>query len=106
MGDEWVRVVFPAARAVQVDDGVLGLTNEAFIVQRGTHVFDLGTPLNFTPPRITQAIAGTTQTNPFILTFTQNAAPQETAAPVQEASPQVSGRKPSRPRRRPRKTPR
>lgn len=98
MGDEWVVAVFSAARPVEVDGTVTGLTNEAFIVQRGTHLFDLGAPPNYEPPSITCSVAGTTQSSPLILTFKPAMAQEESAVEAPAA-------RPSKPRRARRKKP-
>jgi hypothetical protein len=72
--DEWVLVQFPGDRSVFVDDGLLGRTNNKFVVQRGAHTFHLGDPRDYTPPLIQCMVVGTSQDHPMILVFTRRVA--------------------------------
>jgi len=49
--DEYVRVLYPEDRVVYMDGQPYGRTGQLLTVQRGTHVFDLGQPLDYRPPQ-------------------------------------------------------
>jgi hypothetical protein len=67
--DEVVMVSYVAARDVYVDGTRCGTTNSLFHVQTGTHRFDLGQPVTYTPPSITTLVAGTSPLAPLMLKF-------------------------------------
>jgi hypothetical protein len=66
---QYVRVVFPGSRQVEVDDTLCGVTNDVLIVQEGTHRFDLGDPVNYSPAFDQRVVSGTTPGNPLVITF-------------------------------------
>jgi hypothetical protein len=69
--DQFVIVSFPDSRTVFVDGTPCGPTNEVMTVERGTHRFDLGDPLDYDPPSIVKFVVGTTEQNPMRLAFTK-----------------------------------
>jgi hypothetical protein len=66
---EFVTVTFPRVRDVQMDGAPEGKTGDLIGVQRGHHIFDLGVPLDYTPPNRTEVVAGTSQDRPMIIEF-------------------------------------
>ena len=58
---EFVLVTFPTLRAVRLDGAQQGQTGQIIGVQRGTHLFDLGTPQDYTPPLVQTVVANTSQ---------------------------------------------
>lgn len=67
--DETVVVKYVAARDVYVDGVLCGKTNELFSVETGTHRFDLGVPLTYTPVDVTALVEGTTPLGPCRIKF-------------------------------------
>jgi hypothetical protein len=67
---EFVKVLFPASRRVNVDQAPQGLTGEVIRVQAGIHRFDLGTPRNYTPSGQRLPVSGTTLSTPLEIVFT------------------------------------
>ena len=63
--DEWVLVQFAEDKIVFVDGTECGKTNVPFIVQRGTHTFDLGEPTI----TVTRRVFGTTKADPMVIVF-------------------------------------
>ena len=49
---EFVLVTFPRVRPVRMDGATQGHTGQMIAVQRGVHIFDLGLPLDYTPPSV------------------------------------------------------
>lgn len=47
--DEYVVVVYPDDRAVYLDGQPFGRTGQLLTVQRGTHTFALGLPVDYRP---------------------------------------------------------
>ena len=66
---EFVKVTFPESRGVQMDGAPEGNTGDVLSVQRGHHIFDLGEPVDYTPPSRTEVVAGTSQDHPMIIPF-------------------------------------
>jgi hypothetical protein len=66
---ETVIVTFPRVRTVRVDDATQGQTGQVIHVQRGVHKFDLGLPLDYTPPSVQRPVANTTPDAPLIVEF-------------------------------------
>lgn len=66
---QWVIVTFPDLRDVYVDGVQSGQTNETLAVGDGTHLFDLGLPLNYDPPAVHQPVSGTTYNSPLEVPF-------------------------------------
>lgn len=87
---EFVTVTFPRVRDVQMDGAPEGQTGDLIGVQRGHHIFDLGLPLDYTPPSRTEVVAGTSQDRPMIIAF-------EPAPSVDMARPRSAPRPPAAP---------
>jgi hypothetical protein len=66
---ENVFVEYVASRTVYVDGTKCGETNEVFLVETGTHTFDLGKPVTYTPPAVTLQVKNTTPLDPLVITF-------------------------------------
>jgi len=66
---EYVKVIYPTRRMVYIDGDQNGYTNEVLRVDAGTHVFELGTVLNFEPSFRRATIEDTTVFEPFEITF-------------------------------------
>jgi hypothetical protein len=66
---QWVIVTFPDSRDVYVDGVQSGQTNETLAVGDGTHLFDLGLPLNYDPPAVHQQVSDTTYNSPLEVPF-------------------------------------
>jgi hypothetical protein len=66
---EFVVVHYPTPRNVNVDGSLQGPTEQELHVQRGTHAFDLGMPLDYTPPGFTLQVKNTQTGNPLELFF-------------------------------------
>lgn len=69
--DQWILVQFPHPRGVLIDDTPCGQTNQAILVQLGTHTVKLAGPADYSPLSITRQIVNTTQTKPMVLVFKQ-----------------------------------
>lgn len=67
--DEYVEVQYDTTRDVYVDGTLCGTTNKLMTVQRGTHIFDLGTPITYAPASITQLVQNTSTLAPMTLKF-------------------------------------
>jgi hypothetical protein len=87
---EFVTVTFPRVRDVQMDGAPEGQTGDLIGVQRGHHIFDLGLPLDYTPPSRTEVVAGTSQDRPMIIAF-------EPAPSFEMARPRSAPRPPAAP---------
>jgi hypothetical protein len=68
---QWAIVNFPDSRDVYIDGVQSGQTNETLAVGDGTHLFDLGLPLNYDPPAVHQPVSGTTYNSPAEIDFTK-----------------------------------
>jgi hypothetical protein len=68
---EYVKVTYPADRAVRVDGDECGNTNEVLRVDAGTHVFDLGAPSDYAPDSREVDVEGTTALVPLVIAFTR-----------------------------------
>ena len=66
---EYVKVIYPTRRMVYVDGEQNGYTNQVLRVDAGTHVFELGTVLNFAPSFRRATIQDTTVFEPFEIAF-------------------------------------
>ncbi len=66
---EYVRVIFPEQRDVFVDGDKMGRTNRKFRIGRGTYVFDLGDPQDYTPASRTKTVKNTTEDEPLEVPF-------------------------------------
>lgn len=67
--DETVLVKYSAKRYVYVDDELCAVTNRKFIVETGTHKFDLGEPLTYEPSSVTVQVTDTTPLEPYVIVF-------------------------------------
>jgi hypothetical protein len=54
---QWVIVTFADSRGVYIDGVQSGQTNQPLAVGDGTHLFDLGLPLNYDPPAVHQPLS-------------------------------------------------
>jgi hypothetical protein len=68
---EFAIVTFPAVRAVIVDNAEMGQTGQILRLQRGTHTFDLATPLDYRPESQTITLTGTSFEDPREVVFTE-----------------------------------
>lgn len=66
---QFVRVNYLRSRNVYIDGVRSGKTNRILRVDEGTHAFDLGPDLNYTPSSITRQVTGTTAITPMELHF-------------------------------------
>ena len=66
---EFVRVIHPAKRSVNVDGVRTGDTNEVLQMDAGTHKFDLGVPVDYEPASQNVVVAGTTVLLPMKVVF-------------------------------------
>ena len=66
---EYVKVVYPTKRLVYIDGEQNGYTNEVLRVDAGTHVFELGSVLNFEPSFRRTTVKGTTVFEPLEIVF-------------------------------------
>lgn len=92
---QFVRVLYWRSRNVEIDNTISGSTNEVLMVEEGTHRFDLGQPLNYTPPFIDLVVTGTTPSKPMEITFTPLEAsampvPMAAAAPARASTAKKS----------------
>ena len=86
---EFVLVTFPTLRAVRMDGAQQGQTGQIIGVQRGTHLFDLGIPQDYAPPRVQAVVANTTQMQPLVIPFQAAAL----LVPAGRRAKKVAGRK-------------
>ena len=66
---EFVIATFPTVRWVRADGSRQAQTGQIFGVELGTHVFDLGSPHDYDPPRVKTAVINTSQTAPLVIGF-------------------------------------
>jgi len=86
---EFVLVTFPTLRAVRMDGAQQGQTGQIIGVQRGTHLFDLGIPQDYAPPRVQAVVANTTQMQPLVIPFQ----PAALLVPAGRRAKKAAGRK-------------
>jgi hypothetical protein len=86
---EFVLVTFPTLRAVRMDGAQQGQTGQIIGVQRGTHLFDLGSPQDYAPPRVQAVVASTTQMQPLVIPFQ----PAALLVPAGRRAKKAAGRK-------------
>ena len=67
---EYVKVTYPANRLVYINGDQGGNTNEVLRIQAGTHVFDLGKPVDYEPASQKVEVEGTTVLVPMVVAFT------------------------------------
>jgi hypothetical protein len=68
---EYVIVAYTTERSVYVDGEENGPTNTVLRIDAGTHVFDLGEPVDYEPASREVAVEGTTVLEPMKVTFEQ-----------------------------------
>jgi hypothetical protein len=66
---EFVLVTFPRVRPVRMDGATQGQTGQIIGVQRGVHIFDLGSPMDYTPPSVQTRVTNTTSAAPLVVAF-------------------------------------
>jgi len=88
---EFVLVTFPTLRAVRMDGAQQGQTGQIIGVQRGTHLFDLGSPQDYAPPRVQAVVANTTQMQPLVIPFQPAALPVPVGGPPPGSAPMAEG---------------
>jgi hypothetical protein len=95
---EYVRVLFARSRNVEMDNTIIGKTNDVLMVEAGFHRFDLGQPVNYVPAFLDRVVQGTTPASPMDITFqTVSAAVAADSARIPvKADPEPA---PARPRR-------
>lgn len=100
MAIQFVKVIFPTKRTVNVDHLELGETGEVLPMDAGHRIFDLGTPLDYTPGSQTIRVGGTTKSTPKLVVFTPVAAgsaiePGTLPAPRPKMAKRVGAGKPT-----------
>lgn len=66
---EFVKVTYPSVRRVNLDGGPCGETGDVLKTSAGTHDFDLGAPLDYTPSSQTIQVRNTSKLSPLIVAF-------------------------------------
>jgi hypothetical protein len=66
---EFVRVLYPSERDVEIDNTIVGKTNQVLLVETGTHRFDLGEPVDYEPRFKDVNVIGTIPANPLGILF-------------------------------------
>src|SRR5215510_3627941 len=84
---EFVIVTFPVVRGVRMDGAPEGQTGEVINVERGTHRFDLGEPLDYQPPRQRVRVFNTSELAPMVIAFDPIVDDIETPAPAPPPPP-------------------
>jgi hypothetical protein len=79
---EFAIVIFPTIRGVNVDDAPMGQTCDILRLQRGTHIFDLGFPENYSPKNQRITLTGTSFERPRAVVFTQVSRARSAARPA------------------------
>ena len=100
---EFVLVTFPTLRAVRMDGAQQGQTGQIIGVQRGTHLFDLGSPQDYAPPRVQAVVANTTQMQPLVIPFQPAALPVPVGGPPPGSAPMAEAERSPRAGRRAKK---
>lgn len=100
---EFVLVTFPTLRAVRLDGAQQGQTGQIIGVQRGTHLFDLGSPQDYTPPLVQTVVANTSQMQPLVIPFQPAALPVPVGGPPPGSAPMAGGERSPRAGRRAKK---
>jgi len=65
--EQWVKVTYPEAREVFIDNQSAGPTNTKLIVGEGHHVFGLGGAVNYRPPSVEKNVVGTSEEFPMVI---------------------------------------
>ena len=90
---EFVVVTFSNTRGVNINGAPRGQTGQLLRLQAGTHNFDLGRPLDYTPSSVMTPVRGTTFAAPMIIAFLPLTAAERRAARSMTATPPAAGRK-------------
>lgn len=98
---EFFIVPFPADRRVFVDGGPNGRTNRVQSVERGSHTFDLGEPVDYMPDAQFTSVTDTSIERPQVIMFEPLALEGVAAGVVVE---EAAAPPPARPVRKARKT--
>jgi hypothetical protein len=69
MVEESVIVAYEMERDVFMDGARCGTTNELITIPIGTHTFDLGQPVTYSPQKVTKLVYGTSPLTPLVITF-------------------------------------
>lgn len=64
---EYVIIRYPNDRKVNIDGKEAGGTNQTLMVSPGHHIFDLGEPFDYKPPKINAQVKNTTSITPLII---------------------------------------
>ncbi|MDW2170142.1 PEGA domain-containing protein [Vibrio sp. 1567] len=70
---EYVIVNYPYIRDVYIDGVQNGQTNDVLYIDAGTHTFDLGCPVDYTPVEQDVTVYGTSVLTPMEITFSSEA---------------------------------
>jgi hypothetical protein len=102
MAIQFVKVIYPTTRTVNVDHLELGDTGELLKMDAGHRIFDLGAPLDYMPGSQTVRVGGTTRDKPLLVVFTPIVAIAETTpdtipAPPLKMAKRVGAEKPPTP---------
>ncbi len=66
---QYVRINYFRSRNVYIDGALSGKTNVILRVDEGTHIFDLGPNLNYSPASIKKKVTGTSALRPIEINF-------------------------------------
>ncbi|MGC2517832.1 MAG: hypothetical protein WA373_01815 [Burkholderiales bacterium] len=66
---EFVKVTYPVNRFVNIDGERSGDTNDVLQIDAGTHVFDLGNPVDYQPVSQEVVVVETTVLVPMVVAF-------------------------------------
>ena len=66
---EYVIVKYPYIRDVYIDGVQNGQTNVVLYIDKGTHIFDLGSPIDYTPASQNVYVSDTSVLIPLEITF-------------------------------------
>jgi hypothetical protein len=66
---EYVKVVYPTPRLVNIDGVQSGGTGEVLRIDPGSHAFDLGNPVDYEPASQNRMVTGTTVLLPMVVAF-------------------------------------
>jgi hypothetical protein len=64
---EFVVVTYTVDRKVRIDGQDAGFTNDTLMVEKGTHIFDLGEPQDYLPASFEIIVRDTTSVGPMII---------------------------------------
>ena len=90
---EFVLVTFPTLRPVRMDGARQGQTGQIIGVQRGNHIFDLGSPQDYAPPSVPAVVANTSQMQPLVIPFRRVALRVSVGGPAARRGTGAGGKK-------------